>query len=48
MERPKTELPANKDKVGQEEGSFLQRKYSSSFPDGSSQLDVRDEAADLP
>ena len=27
MERPKTELPANKDKVGQWQGIILRRKY---------------------
>ena len=27
MDRPKTELPANKDKVGQGQGIIIQREY---------------------
>ena len=42
MDRPKTELPANKDKVGQEEEIILERKSHSSFAEGSSGLDVPD------
>ena len=48
MDRPKTELPANKDKVELEEIVILQSKYFSSFADGSSQLDVPGETGDLP